>query len=406
MLVSFVRAHYIALSWLAAQSFAAELMTKDGVTRLLIGGGYGITSSSKTGEPHDDPAVNALMNDFYDQYGADRKDSYTPEIRNEVFEVEIHDERCPCFADRTAKGAGWEWDFFDLPSSLLPTTKIDLWGGSSTLHVAMHACDEDFSKSPEGAVIDNDEDTVFGRRVELEGLKSRSDLNGSIGRAGSWISLKGRYQVFVPKWESGGPYSVAVRSSNLRFASPLMLSPELDEPAVLDTPPPSITGVCVKSTNDLRGPLDVLLRRKEPTDIAPKSHSLSDSYHGPLTSRVDAILQEVCFQKPGPDNVLNLIYVPAYVREGMKAAPLREEMRIKSCRYDEFVAKLMAEDKPRAKLYETDLRSSRDKSSWEEWLRLIVTIDGLTPSVERVLVVSPNISMHELHHQILCPSSK
>lgn len=200
--------------FLAAQSFAAELSTKDGVTNLLIGGGYGLTSLSKMGEPLD-PAALALLQQCGKDPEWDTEHSMTPDVRNEVFHVEIHDEMSECFAERSARGIGWEWSFLDLPSSLLPSMNVDLRGGSSTLYLAMRACDEDFSEPPRGAVLDNDEDAVFGRRVTIDGLVSRRHLNGSIGRAGCWIPSTGRCKVLVPKGESGGPCSVAVRPRNL-----------------------------------------------------------------------------------------------------------------------------------------------------------------------------------------------
>lgn len=116
---------------------------------------------------------------------------------------------------------------------------------------------------------------------------------------------------------------------------------------------------------------------------------------------MDVISQEV--GKRHGDN-LGLIYIPAFFRERSKPDSANEGPE-QSWRYEGFVSKLVAEEKPRVKLYEANLRSSRDKRKWKEWVKLTVTIDGLSPPVELVLVVSPNLTMHELHH-VLCPSSK
>ena len=71
-----------------AQSFAAELSTNDGVTRLMIGGGYGFNILSKPAEPPN-PVFSALIKQALNEVGAKPEDTFQPDCNQEVFEVEI-----------------------------------------------------------------------------------------------------------------------------------------------------------------------------------------------------------------------------------------------------------------------------------------------------------------------------
>lgn len=329
-----------------------------------------------------------------------------PDCKQEVFEVEIYDQRGMCFAERAAKGNGWEWELSKLVSSL-PSFQFLLGQGSSTMHSLMHVCDVDFVESPGEEILDNDEETLLGRRVILKDLRSRSDLNGSIGRAGAWITEQGRYKVCVPEWESAGPCTIAVRSSNLAYAPPLRYETVKEAP-MLNYPTPLVAATWCRPKNDNRCPLDAVLGRKEPAIPGDSVGEYAmDTYNGPLSRMADAILHEVGHKTPNSRN-LGLAWIPynlmKYARENVTAEA--KNATEQSIRYEQFVAKLFSKDKPRVKLYETDLRSSRNKSKWDEWLTLKVSIDGLVPPVERVIVVTPNITMNRLHHQVLCPASK
>jgi hypothetical protein len=173
--------------FVSAQSFAAELATEGNVTRIMIGGGYGLTGNSKKGY---DRQMGLLGSEFVADMVASmpaitRENAMNPEVHRAIFEVEIIYERTTCFAERAAMGVGWEWDFFDLPGSQRPSPSVHMAVDSPTLHSGLNICDDDFRSPPAGPVCDNDKDTAFGNRVMLKGLKSRPELNGSTGRCGS-----------------------------------------------------------------------------------------------------------------------------------------------------------------------------------------------------------------------------
>ena len=51
--------------------------------------------------------------------------------------------------------------------------------------------------------------------------------------------------------------------------------------------------------------------------------------------------------------------------------------------------------------------NSREGSSNDDlgaWLKIIVTVDGINPLIRRELIVSPDITMQNLHYQVLCPA--
>ena len=184
------------------------------------------------------------------------------------------------------------------------------------------------------------------------------------------------------------------------------------EAATSRSPTPSIMPVWFRSRNDNRCPLDIVLDRKGYDGSFEKGQQCSpmDTYHGPLSARANAIIRSMGFAPKGLDggNTIGICYLPSYVREHVEKEnnKSRREQAAQCSRYEQFVSQLQSEDKPRVKFYETNLRSSRNKNEWKEWLMLRVTIDGLTPPVERVLIVTPNITMNRLHRQVLCATSK
>jgi hypothetical protein len=369
-----INANFVCV-FVSAQSFAAELATQGNVTRILIGGGYGLKGKSKMGV------------DFY----------MTPETHQEVFEVEILDERITCFAERAATAVGWEWDFFDLPGAKRPSPSVHM-----SVDSGLNVREDDFRSPPAGPVHDNDEDTAFGHRVILKGLKARPDLNGSTGRCGVWTD-KDRYQVFVPEWEQGGPCNLAVKTANLSYAS--RISPTNVMKAIESTPSsrgsifiptPTVAASWRTGKDYRRSPLDLVCDDAE----GDSSTMCMDTYHGPLSARADVMLNTVA-SKAGTQFAFLYIH-PS--QKGRVDTPKSRELREKCKLYQRFVETMRREDAARVSAWQAELLLRRDVDSWGEWVTLKVTIDGISPSVEREIWVSPDITMDRLHHQVLCPA--
>lgn len=74
--------------------------------------------------------------------------------------------------------------------------------------------------------------------------------------------------------------------------------------------------------------------------------------------------------------------------------------------YSGFVNDLIQKDKIRAHKFETrvsNLTDSQVTMKCGNWLRLEVVVDGITPTISRVLLVNPAITMQALNNQVLCP---
>jgi hypothetical protein len=91
-------------SFVSAQNFAAELATKGNVTRILIGGGYGLSGNTKKGSDPNSGFSAELEGIMISMTGVQLEDAIRPEIHRAVFEVEILDERTTCFAERAGMG--------------------------------------------------------------------------------------------------------------------------------------------------------------------------------------------------------------------------------------------------------------------------------------------------------------
>jgi len=55
-------------------------------------------------------------------------------------------------------------------------------------------------------------------------------------------------------------------------------------------------------------------------------------------------------------------------------------------------------------MWQKSLLALRDERTWSSKLNLRVSIDGMKPTIRRELMVSPQVSLAELHHQVLCPA--
>ena len=141
----------------------------------MIGGGYGFNILSKPAEPPN-PVFSALIKQALNEVGAKPEDTFQPDCNQEVFEVEICiNQTNICFAERAAKGIGWEWELSD-KTSHVPSFQFELYRGSPTMFMLSNICEEDFTEPPRGEVIDNDDDAALGRRILLKDLTARKDL--------------------------------------------------------------------------------------------------------------------------------------------------------------------------------------------------------------------------------------
>lgn len=177
----------------------------------MIGGGYGFNILSKPAEPPN-PVFSALIKQALDEVGAKPEDTFQPDCNQEVFEVEICiNQTNMCFAERAAKGIGWEWELSD-KTSHVPSLQFELYRGSPTMFMLSNICKEDFTEPPRGEVIDNDDDAALGRQVLLKDLTARKDLNGSIGRVGPWLAERGRYHMCLFRRERAVGHSRVLSS--------------------------------------------------------------------------------------------------------------------------------------------------------------------------------------------------
>lgn len=319
------------------------------------------------------------------------EDMIKPQIHRGVFDITILDEQNLCFADQAEKGSGWAWSFFDTPGKLRPSLEHHVTLGSPTLHQAINLSEEDFIPPSSEQVKEDDEAVALGRVVRLQGLKAKPRLNGAKGRCGYWQADKGRYQVFVPSWESGGPCFLSIKPANLRYSS--FSGAELEQlasrPKLVLTP--LIFATWPRVRGDKRSQLAVIESVSEASDAI-----CSDKYRGPLSARANAVLQSVCEKQT--DQELVLVCLPP------DHDPPTSDSDIRRQRYLDFVRSSRARDRVRVKAFEQELLASRDESKWGDWLEIQISLDAIVPKVERTILVSPDITMDRLHHQVLCPA--
>jgi Plasmid pRiA4b ORF-3-like protein len=75
-----------------------------------------------------------------------------------------------------------------------------------------------------------------------------------------------------------------------------------------------------------------------------------------------------------------------------------------------WVRRVHERDAERSKCFLQSIVAHRKATGWEtdntktKWLRLDVELDGIEPAIRRSIIVSPLISIHRLHHQVLAPT--
>lgn len=323
----------------------------------MIGGGYGIHHTTESATENEKNFLRLFVTE------AAANDMMKPTPSQRVFEVQVSDSRNPPFLCRAADGVGWEWGLFDARGGKLPLVQGDLFFGSPSLHIAMQwVAWEDFEEPPSGAIVDNDEDTNYGRRVVLQGLVGSKHLNGLIGRCGPWLPSYGRYHVALEK----GDRSISIKATNLRYA------PKRDE---------KVFGKLVSSNSAPHIPIMGVSYNKA-------RHLTADQYNGPLSASGMSLLNYVASKNRG---YITLIIEP--IEQDRNNHSMSPETVQHMEFYERFVEAQKEIDTVRVRDWTKVLVQKRDMSKWSEWLKLVVELDAVRPPIRRELYVSPHVSM-------------
>jgi len=390
-----------------ALSFAAEVRSENGQTQLLIGGGYGLTGDSIIEKIEDLPKfenVSVVLGD----------DVVTPVASTSIFEVFIADERQMCFTRESLMEKHWAWDFFDLPGDRFPNVQAGLFPCSPTLHTGIDLTFEDFAKPPCNSVRPNDDSNLLGLRVKLNGLKGRQDLNGAVARCGYWQKEKERYQIFIPPYEYGGPASMLVKASNLLVAKPFDCTDSADIANCMSRsncsasfPIVHMSLITAGNAKFKRRPLENVL-----SDTAMDYSTWNtwiDCYYGPVSAKAQVLLRTIAINNSSFESDLMCAFIPSsFIKDGPGKNTTMGKTQLKHrALFVDFYTKLKERDTLRVKNFEANILRKRIHESNTDigsWLKLVVTMDGIEPAVWRELIVSPDISMKSLHHQVLCPA--
>lgn len=394
--IDYLKIYSSLIICLTAQSFAAELATDGSVTRIMIGGGYGLSGNSQPGYDTSGVASNVLRE--MNRQGYNQSQSFTPETHLDMYEVELVDDQVNCFADSPTKGNGWAWGFFDLPAKDRANVDVLYAVDSPSLYLSTRCCVDDFycdsaehaEKVPDGDI------SMLGRQVILKNLMAKPELNGAKCRCGFWLADTGRYQVFVPDREPRGPCTLAVKSSNLSLAPPEKID-SLFADSAMSTSALQISASWVRSGNEAVGQMDAL-------DDCDRENTVifKDQYRGPLSAKATAALEAATSRTPG--GALLLSYFPPPIANKMANEKTTEAMAEKSLVYHKFLRHIRETDKVRVKAFRQALLTSSDHESWGDWFTLHVKIDCISPAPTRIILVSPNITMDRLHQQVLAPA--
>jgi hypothetical protein len=153
-------------------------------------------------------------------------------------------------------------------------------------------------------------------------------------------------------------------------------------------------------------PLEYIL---SDTSLKGDLMSWMDSYYGPVSPKAQVLLRTIAMNNSSFNSTLSWIFIPASL---VKKGPQKDTKMGKDQHKDrelfvEFYSKLKERDSARVKEFEANIARNRLNTSPDDlgsWLKLVITMDGISPSVTRELIVSPDISMQSLHHQVLCPA--
>ena len=139
----------------------------------------------------------------------------------------------------------------------------------------MDQCEDDFRPVDKAGPVVGDDDEMVGRRVILQNLKARPELNGKVGRCGPWQPNSGRYAVLVEDQTKFEKFNkLSLKPENLRYSPPLPISPEQ-----LDRLGESRVRPCIR-----------VMWLKAPEEDGNVG-SVTDLYHGPLSHHATALVR-------------------------------------------------------------------------------------------------------------------
>lgn len=251
---------------------------------------------------------------------------------------------------------------------------------------------------PCSSVSSNDQQTLLGVRVKLHSLQGKKELNGRVGRCGVWLKKHERYQVFL-RDDNGSVISISVKPNNLEIADPVT-DEELDGTTSLWNKFPTIAISmilpCVDGGKLARPIIEDIL---DPV-VSPKEvYLFTDIYYGPISRSAQVILRTLPSEPMATDSSgLKFVYMPSKDNTGKFTKGFQL--------YSNFVKQLALEDSIRVQAFESNIASIKDstiESVCGKWFKITIELDGLTPRLFRELLVSPEVSMRELHEMILCP---
>lgn len=336
------------------------------------------------------PDVNSMMN----------QSSCKPQYSNKMYDVQITET----FGGRgNSQNSGWAWDLYNLPDEEMPRLVSELTPCSPTLHHIIDLGLDDFVTPPCASVEANDAKNLFGVRVRIHGLLGRKDLNGMIGRCGSWLKSE-RYEVFLPLYESDNKCSsLSVKAENLQIADPVTVENCVDivtRNQHVNKSLPAICFILIRPVSDSRPSLDYIT---DLTPIADKNvMTYLDTYRGPLSSRAYSVIRTM--MEPS-SNTNGGIYCSLIPQSYFGPDPNKKAAAIRV--YANFIKDLKERDSGRVGSFEASLSEISDAMVEEKcggWLKIVVQLDGVQPNVRRELLVNPAVTMRALHDQILCPT--
>jgi len=402
-----------------AQSFAAELCSADGQTKLIFGGGYGFTTDSKTPD-----AANAdlLVQAVYKKWAEDEslnQGNSSPSASKNIYEVSIADERDMCFSTNSLTGNCWAWNFFDTSGEKVPSVRVDVTKCSPTMHIVTDSTLEDYMEPTCKFVKPNDSDEILGLRVKLSNLKGRKDLNGQVGRCGFWLEDKDRYQIFLSSSQRSGPASLSVKASNLLVAKPIDLEEKENLSSSVSVFPEVYMSIGLPQARlSKQSALECLEKNllKEKDDQSLNFYN--DTYRGPVSPKAQALLRTIAENGTAFKPTLACLLFHSTQKDSHEESVQKERVdrSKKLALFLKFYTSLRECDSLKIEKFEKEILKKRLKHGltadslgpWFNilgpWLKIVVTLDGICPKIQRELIVSPDISMKDLHHQVLCPA--
>jgi hypothetical protein len=396
-----------------AQAYAAQLPSSEsGNVKVLIGGGYGINVGAKSvGDDEINPLLRSMLASQCQEPGVSPS-LMKPSPSDSTYLVSIAAAATNSGnVATTPPRDGWAWKFFR-DKHKAPKFLFIKEATSPTLHSVVDLTYEDFLAPPVDSVTANNESSMLGVRVKLQGLKSQG-INGQVGRCGFWLPEKERYQVYLHPHSKDGPKAFSVKPSNLKIATPYFET-DLDEILTMSSNkqsffPDVLVAFVTPGTSSTgkQALLEVFLQNRSIESDA--INTVMDSYHGPVARKLQSVLQCVGQRIPGSKNSLGLFLLPPNLKgQSQSAADISLVKNLEN--YRNFLIQQKEDDSRRVKHFEAVITSKTSKPEESltdrlgPWLKLVVTLDGIAPDVRREIVVSPDISMQNLYQQVLCPS--